>query len=128
MRIDLVNDNLEAEAVRFRNQAVEIFQRAEERVHAAIVGDVVAEVLHWRGKERREPDRVDTKGCDIVEPAYDAFKVTDAVAIAVGEATRIDLIDRGALPPGLSVFGHGRSLAFHRAESGPSHFMRNRRR
>ena len=42
----------------------------------------------------------------MVEPADDAFKVTDAIAIAVGKAARIDLVDRSALPPGLSVLGH----------------------
>ena len=128
VRVDLINDDFEPEVMRLGYQPVKIFQRAEERVHAAIIGDVIAEILHGRSKERRQPDRVDTERCDMVETANDAFKVTDAVAIAVCKAARIDLVDRGTLPPGLTVFSHVGSLAFHRAMGGLIHFMRNRQR
>ena len=58
--------------MRSRDQRVEIGQRAEERVDAAVIGDVVAEIGHRRGIDRREPDRVDAERHQIVEPARDA--------------------------------------------------------
>ena len=36
-------------------------ERAEQRIDVAIVGDVVAEVRHRRGIDRRNPDRVDAQ-------------------------------------------------------------------
>jgi hypothetical protein len=41
--IDLIDDDLEAEPVRFVQQPVEIGKRAEDRIDIAIVRDVVAE-------------------------------------------------------------------------------------
>jgi hypothetical protein len=61
VRIDLVDDHLEAERVRAFDQRVEIGERSEHRIDAAIIGDVVAEVAHRRGEEGRQPDRVDAE-------------------------------------------------------------------
>ena len=42
---------------------------------------------------------------DIVEPRGDPGQVADAVAVGVGEAARIDLVDGGAAPPGCDERG-----------------------
>ena len=55
--------------MRLGDQRVEIGERAEERIDVGVVGDVVAEVLHRRGEEGREPDRVDAEIGDVGEPA-----------------------------------------------------------
>ena len=89
--------------VRLRDQRVEVGQRAEERVDVAVVGDVVAEVGHRRRVEGRDPDGVDAEPAQVVEPLDDAAQVADAVAVAVLEAARVDLIDDAALPPGKRV-------------------------
>jgi hypothetical protein len=47
--------------VRLGQQAIEIRQRAEQRIDVAVVGDVVAEVGHRGFEERRDPDRVDAQ-------------------------------------------------------------------
>jgi len=52
VRINLIDDDLEAQSVGARRQGVEIGQGPEDRVDTAIVGDVVAEVLHRRTEER----------------------------------------------------------------------------
>src|ERR1043166_8762571 len=50
---DEVEDQLEAARMRSAHQAVEILQRAEEGVNGGVVRDVVAEILHRRGIDRR---------------------------------------------------------------------------
>src|SRR5262249_52358268 len=75
-------------------------ERAEDRIDAAIVGNVVPEIFHRRGEERRQPDRRHVERGDVVEMPGDAVEIADAVAVRVGEAARIDLIDRRAAPPG----------------------------
>src|SRR5439155_14892520 len=57
------------------------------------------EVGHRRGEDRREPERVDAEPVQVVEPAGDAAQVADAVAVAVLERARVDLVDDPALPP-----------------------------
>ncbi|MNR23268.1 hypothetical protein D3C85_1402780 [compost metagenome] len=47
-----VDQHLQAQLVGAANQRAEIVQRAEHRVHIAIIRHVVAEVGHRRGKER----------------------------------------------------------------------------
>ena len=73
-------------------QRVEIRQRPETRVDIAIIGDVISKVGHRRWKYRGKPDRVHAQFDQIVEPALDPAKVTDAVAIAVLKRPGIDLV------------------------------------
>ena len=99
VRQHLVDDHLEAERVRpldaaHRNRRA--FRTSDRR---PVVGDVVAEILHRRGEEGRQPDGVDAEGGDIVQPRGDAREVADSVAVRVGEAARIDLVDHRAPPP-----------------------------
>jgi len=85
--------------MRVVQEPIEIGERAEQRIDVAIVGDVIAEVGHGRGIDRRDPDRIDAEPAEIIETPPDAFEVADAVAIAVLKRARIDLIDDAALPP-----------------------------
>ena len=80
-------------------ELVEVVQRAEAGVDVAVVGDVVPAVVHGGGVERAEPDRVDAQVGQVGESVDDSDEVAFAVAIRVREASRIDLIDDGALPP-----------------------------
>src|SRR5262245_27015727 len=95
---DEVENSLEAATVRFADQTVEIGKRAEQRIDAAIIRNVVAEIGHRRRIDRRNPDRVDTKPDEVVQPLNDAVQVTNAVAIRILKRPGIDLIDDAALP------------------------------
>src|SRR3546814_8540558 len=44
----------------------------------------------------------------MIEPHGDTRKVADAVAVRIGKAARIDLVDRRALPPGMQRLAGGR--------------------
>jgi hypothetical protein len=71
--------------VRLADEGVEVRKRAEHWVYVGVVGDVVPEVLHWRGVERRYPERVHPQPLQVVEPRGYAGQVSDAVAVGVLE-------------------------------------------
>ena len=96
---DQIENHTDAARVRVREQPVEIGERAEERVDVAVIGDVVAEVFHWRGEERRDPDAGDAEPGEVVEALANAFEIAAAVAVRVAERARVDLIDRAVAPP-----------------------------
>ena len=48
-----IENDLEAGIMRDRDQRIEIRHAAEQRVDPCVIGDVVAEVGHRRGKDRR---------------------------------------------------------------------------
>jgi len=83
------------------NEPIEIVLRAEHRIHALVVRDVVAAVEAGRRVDRRQPDRIDAQAVrsQVVEMVDDPGQVADPVAVRVGEAPRIDLVDHAALPP-----------------------------
>ena len=81
------------------DHATQVVERAEDRVDVAVVRDVVAEVRHRRAEHRREPDRVDAEIAQVGKTLGDAGQIAHAVAVAVGEGARVDLVDDGAPPP-----------------------------
>ena len=96
---NLVDHHLQAQPLSLGHQCVEVGQCAEARVHAAMVGHVVAEVAHRAREKGRDPDAVDAQRCDVGQPARDAGQVAQTVAVGVGEAARVDLIQRRTTPP-----------------------------
>src|SRR3546814_16220114 len=59
VRPDLIDEHLEPQRVCVGDQRVEIRERAEDRVDIAVIGDVITEIGHRRGIERR--DRTSTR-------------------------------------------------------------------
>ena len=102
---DQVQDQPHPALVDGGEQPVEVRERAERRVDVLVVGDVVAGVVLRRRVDRREPDDVDAQRRQVIEPRLDPAQVADPVAVGVGEAARVDLVDDGGLPP-----GHPRSI------------------
>ncbi len=104
-----VDDGADAEGERLGDEELRIFQRAERRVDVAVVGDVVAAVGEGGRIPRVEPERVDAEFLQVAEPAADAPKVARAIAVGIGEAAHVDLVDHGAPPPQRVVHeGRGR--------------------
>ena len=102
-----VEDQADAALVQRRDQPVEVLERAEQGIDVDVIRDVIAEIGHRRGVDRRDPDRVDPEPAQIVDPLEDALEIAHAVAVAVLERARVDLIDHRLLPPGRLV--HRRS-------------------
>ncbi|MGZ2484766.1 hypothetical protein ACVITL_003289 [Rhizobium pisi] len=99
MRDHLVDDDLDAEPVRFRHHLVEIGKRPEDRIDVAVIGNVVAHIGHRRFEERGKPDRIDAEAGDIRQPAGNPLEVAEPIAVGVLKRARIDLIDHRAAPP-----------------------------
>ena len=81
------------------DQRLRLLERPERRVDDAVVGDVVAAVGERREVPRREPDGVDAEVAQVGQPGADAGEVAGPVAVAVGEAADVDLVDHRAPPP-----------------------------
>jgi hypothetical protein len=95
-----VDGDLDVALVRLGQQHVEVAEGAEHRVDVARVGDVVAVVGHRGAVEGRQPQRVDAQQLQVTEPGVDAFQVSDAVTVRIGERAYVDLVEDGVLPPG----------------------------
>ncbi len=89
------------------DEVVEVGEGAEHGVDAAVVGNVVAGVGLGRGVERVQPDGVDAKVVDVRQAGADAGQVAHPVAVGVGEAADVDLVDHGAPPPRTVSHGAG---------------------
>jgi hypothetical protein len=94
-----VDDHADHERVRLTHERVDVGQRPEQRVDVAVVGHVVARVALRRDVEGAQPNGVHTERRQVGQTRDDAGEVTDAVAVRVGERTRVDLVDNGAAPP-----------------------------
>jgi hypothetical protein len=112
---DDVDDRADADRERFPDQLLGLGEGAERGVDRAVVDDVVAPVRHRRGVPGREPDGVDAEVGEVAQPGADTGEVTDAVAIAVAEAARVDLIDHRIAPPR----PHGRLIAHTTSPASP---------
>ena len=95
-----VDDHLQPQGVRLGQQRVRVGQRPEDRLDVAVVAHVVARVGHRRRVERADPHGVDTQFAQVRQARADPGQITDPVAVGVGEAPRIDLVDHGRAPPG----------------------------
>ena len=89
-----------------RDQGVEVGEGAEPRVHVHVVADVVAAVVQRRRVERGQPDGVHAQAGQVPQAARNARQVADPVAVGVGEAARVDLVNNRVRPPRLVVHVH----------------------
>jgi hypothetical protein len=80
-----VRDDPEAQLVSAAQHRVEVVERAEEGIHVAIVGDVVARVLLRAGHEGGQPDDVDAEAREAVQSVGDPREVADAITGGIGE-------------------------------------------
>ena len=64
---DEIADDFDVAPVSLFQQTVEIGQRSELRIDILIVTDVIPEIHLRRRVERRNPDRIDSNLCQIVD-------------------------------------------------------------
>jgi hypothetical protein len=106
-----VHDHPDAVPAGGRHQRVEDGERAEPRVHVAVVAHVIAAVGQRGRVERGQPDGVHAESGQVGEAADQPVQVADPVAVAVCEAARVDLIYDCVRPPEIVVAVHGRHLS-----------------
>src|SRR5215475_4255406 len=64
-----------------------------------VIADVIAEVRHGRGIDRCNPYGIDPQPLEVVQCGQNTTQITNAIAVAVGERARINLVDDATLPP-----------------------------
>src|ERR1700729_245722 len=112
---DHVDDDSDACRVRFGDERVSVREGAEDRIDAAVVGDVIAGIGHRRRVPGIEPDGVDTQAGEVAQSCPHSGEIADPVPVAVRETAHVQLVDGGATPPGVpwrgwpggSEFVHG---------------------
>ena len=92
MAADQIDDQLQAPAVGFGQQAVECLKRPHARIDRPVVADVVAEVLQRRCEERRYPDGIDAKRRNMIQPLNYSIQIAVTIGITIGKAKRIYLV------------------------------------
>ena len=97
---DEVQQQAQAQLMRFADQGLGLGHRAEARIDGAEVRYVVAAVTHRRAVPRVDPDRVNAELREIGQARAEAGDVADPVAVGVREAADVDLVDDSAAPPG----------------------------
>ncbi len=102
---DQLDEHLDLALVRRADECSEVVERAVARMHAQVVGDVVAVVFERRGKERQQPEAGDAEALQIVELLGQAREIADAVVVAVEERLDVRLVDDRVLVPERVVAG-----------------------
>ena len=75
------------------DQALHLLERAFWWVDGFIVADVVAHIDLWAVVHGTEPCHADSEVFDVFQLLNDAGDVSDAVAVGVVEAGRVDLVE-----------------------------------
>ena len=69
--------------MRLGDQSVEIREVPEDPRHIAIIRDVISKIRHGRRINRRNPDRVDAKGYNMIQAPNNPRKIADSIPIAI---------------------------------------------
>ena len=83
----------------------EVAERAQPRVDAVVVGDVVAVVAVGGREERHQPQAGDAQVGEVVHPLGEPLEVAHAVAVPVHEGLHVQAVDDGRLPPQVTGLG-----------------------
>ncbi len=71
--------------MRFINEAIKTFERAEDRINPAVIRVIVTEVMHRQGINRRNPDRIDSEPDELIEPMSNAVEIAYSIAVRILE-------------------------------------------
>ena len=88
----------------------EVAERAQPRVDAVEVGDVVAVVAVGRRVEGHQPDAGDAEPAQVVDLLGEAAEVAAPVAVAVDVGLDVQAVDDGVLPPQVGGLGQSHAL------------------
>src|ERR1035437_9704775 len=98
-----IHDDADIALMRLARQGIEVRQSAIHRIDILVIGYIVAKVELRRRIAGGDADSVHSQGMQVVELGRDSAQVAEAIVVAVRKAARINLIEDGVLPPGLSV-------------------------
>lgn len=94
-----VHHEANAPSMKLLDQLIEVAQRPEERIDVLVIADVIAVVVLRRAVGGRRRLAWSGVRLQLVETVDDASQIAGSVTVAVREASGVDLVDDGALPP-----------------------------
>src|SRR5262249_29943410 len=96
---DEIKQHFDARCVAVGNELVEIRERSEDRVDIHVIGNVITEIRHWRGKNWGKPNCTYAELGEIRQAPDDSVQISYSVPVAVLKGARIDLVNHRPLPP-----------------------------
>src|SRR3569623_972892 len=78
-----IENELEANVVQLRDEAIEIVKAAEGGIDGAVIGDVIAQVAKGTPVDRRQPDSVDAEPYQVIDARQQAGQITFSVSASV---------------------------------------------
>ena len=100
-----IDDQLDAACPHVFQHAVKVGHRTKLSQHLTVVADVVAIVGVGAVEVWAQPHDVNTELLQVVELGGNAVQVADAIAVAIVERARVDLIHDNLFPPGGGALG-----------------------
>ena len=94
-----VKQDPQAAPLRFGDKPDHVVERAEVRMDAEVIADVVAPVVVRRRHRRGQPDAVDPQPGQVIEPGDHAAEVAESVAVGVQPRPDVQLVEHRAVPP-----------------------------
>ena len=95
----LIDYDLKAKRMRARNQRIELCHGAKHGINGVVVTHVIPKIALGRGEKRREPNAVNAQPRDVIELGGHTPQVSNPIAIGIGKAARVDLIEGRPAPP-----------------------------
>ena len=96
---DQIHHDFQTALMRLGKQFIHIVKRAEHRIYALVIRDIVAVVILRGLVDRAQPQHINAQVGEIIQAAGDALDIAEAIAIGVLEATRVNLVHHGVRPP-----------------------------
>src|SRR6218665_2962846 len=94
-----INNDPDVPRVRRCQQSIEIRQGAKERIHVAIVRNIVSGIMLWGGVEREHTTLANAKLVEGIQSRCDSVEITDSVSRRIRKRTRVYLVNYGCSPP-----------------------------
>ena len=79
------DDYADAAVMRDGKKLLEIVQRPVAGMNGRVIGDVVTVIAQGRREKRHQPNRIDAKFLQVIQPLCQTGEIANTVAIAIRE-------------------------------------------
>ena len=97
----------------FHTPGVDPFKHPVKIIHGSeifhdspVIRNIIPVIIIGAGVDRTEPEHVHAECFQIIQVGGDAVKIADAIAVAVGKGTRVDLVNNRFFPPDMLFLIH----------------------
>src|SRR5690242_10423665 len=112
-----IDEDADTALIRLSDELVPIRERAVFGSDVDVIGDVVSEIEVRGGEEGRNPNCIHAEALQIIKARCDSVEITDAIAVGILEASRIDLVDHRAVIPAVPCLRRGQGSTGRNCET-----------